>query len=453
MDLLTALTGERRSNSLSLSDWASLFTFNGFPYHASVSQTLQGDKEEVQPGFEGYVRHAYQASGPVFACEYVRLSVFSEARLMYRRLNRGRPGDLFSTSSLNMVRRPWPGATTGDLLSRALLHADLAGNHFGVKRPGGVKVARPDWMQIVMGVDETLDDDSTVDPVNDLDGQVVGYLYHPGGIGRGTPVPLSTSDVAHFAPIPDPLASYRGMSWLTPVVREITGDKQATAHKNRFYEKGATPNMVVKGEWQDPDKLREWTKLFREQHEGEANAYKTLVLGSGMDATVVGNNFQQLDFKAVQGAAETRIAAASGVGAVMAQLSEGLEGSSLNAGNYAAARRRVADGLFRPLWRQFCGSYEQIVPVPRNAELWYDETDISFLQEDMKDAADIQNTRANTVRALLDAGYVAESVVKAVENDDLSLLEHSGLFSVQLQPPGTTQPEPEPPPDPGEPDD
>ena len=159
------------------------------------------------------------------------------------------------------------------------------------------------------------------------------------------------------------------------------------------------------------------------------------------DGTVVGSDFQQLDFKNVQGLSETRIAAASGVGAVVAQLSEGLQGSSLNAGNYTAARRSASDKVFRPLWREFCGSMEQIVTVPRNAELWYDESDIAFLKEDRKDNAEIQQSKAQTIRALTDAGYTAESVVTAVENDDFSLLDHSGLFSVQLQPPGTSQPQ------------
>lgn len=437
MDLLTALVGdEQRSDPLlNLNPWSG-FTYNGYPLYG-IKQTLETDKENVPDTFEGYVRYAYQSSGPVFACELIRLSVFSEARFMYRKLVGGRPGDLFSTASLNMLRKPWPGGSTGTLLSRSLVHADLAGNAFIVKRNGGLKLARPDWIKIVLG---TNNPDPDVDIVDQLDSHVAGYAYFPGGeFTKSDPEFLLPKDVAHFAPIPDPLASYRGMSWLTPVVREIAGDKQATAHKNKFYEKGATPNMVVKGQWSDPDRLREWTKLFREQHEGAANAYKTLILGDGMDATVVGTDFQQLDFKAVQGASETRVAAASGVGAVMAQLSEGLAGSSLNAGNYAAARRRVADGLFRPLWRSYCNSLEQIVPVPRNSELWYDDRDISFLQEDLMDAAQIQSTRAQTIRTLLDAGYEAASVTEAVANDDFSLLSHSGLFSVQLQAPGTQE--------------
>jgi len=96
--------------------------------------------------------------------------------------------------------------------------------------------------------------------------------------------------------------------------------------------------------------------------------------------------------------------------------------------------------VFRPLWRSFCGAYEQIVPVPRNSELWYDERDIAFLREDEKDAAEIQNLRAQTYRQLIDAGADPDTVVPAIVNDDMSLLKYSGLFSVQLQPPGTMTP-------------
>lgn len=437
MDLITAIAGERRSD-LSFSDWANLIlTGDGYGF-SYPRQTLTGDKEKIPASFDGYVTGAYKDSPVVFACELIRMSVFSEARFMYRRLNKGRPGELFHTPSLNVLRRPSKGETSGEMMTRAILDVDLGGNHFAV-RIGGNKIRRlrPDWMTIVLGSDR--EDD--VDPVHDPDADVVGYLYFPGGDRYKEPLTYLPEDIAHWAPIPDPQANYRGMSWLTPVIREVQGDKQASKHKNRFYEKGATPNMIVKGQWVDPDLMSKWVKLFRSEYEGVSNAYKTLVLGSGMDAEVVGSNFQQLDFKALQGSAETRIAAASGVGAVMAQFSEGMEGSALNAGNYAAARRRVADAVFRPLWRSFCGAYENIVPTPRNAELWYDERDIAFLREDEKDAAEIQNLRATTVRQLVDAGFEAETVVDAIENDDFSLLAHSGLFSVQLQPPGTTTPD------------
>jgi ketopantoate hydroxymethyltransferase len=90
----------------------------------------------------------------------------------------------------------------------------------------------------------------------------------------------------------------------------------------------------------------------------------------------------------------------------------------------------------RPLWRNIAGSLAQVVDVPDDAELWYDDRDIPFLQEDVKDAADIVASQAQAIRTLTDGGYQAESVVAAVVANDLRLLEHSGMLPVQVRPPG-----------------
>ncbi len=90
------------------------------------------------------------------------------------------------------------------------------------------------------------------------------------------------------------------------------------------------------------------------------------------------------------------------------------------------------------------GSLETIIPPPGGSRLWYDDRDIAFLREDRKDAAEIQQIKAQSIRQLVDAGYEPESVVKAVEAEDMGLLKHSGLYSVQLQPPNSATPKPEP---------
>jgi phage portal protein BeeE len=225
------------------------------------------------------------------------------------------------------------------------------------------------------------------------------------------------------------------MSRLSPLIYEVMGDKAATAHKLKFYENAATANLMVKSEFKDAAAFEKFVDTIESKHKGVSNAYRTMYLMSGMDAKVLGADMVQMDFKAVQGATETRIAAAFGVPPVIAGFSEGLQGSSLNTGNYSAARRRFSDLTIRPLWRNFCGSLESIVPPPSGAQLWYDDRDIAFLREDAKDRAEIAQTQAATIRQLVDAGYLPESVVKAVLAEDYSLLKHSGLFSVQLQPP------------------
>jgi hypothetical protein len=122
----------------------------------------------------------------------------------------------------------------------------------------------------------------------------------------------------------------------------------------------------------------------------------------------------------------------------VAGFSEGLAAATYS--NYAQARRRFADQTIRPLWRNVCGSLQMVVTTPPDAQLWYDDSDISALQEDQKDAGAIMQAHSVAIKTFVDAGYTPESAVKAVAADDLSLLVHTGLVSVQLQPPGSNPP-------------
>src|SRR5207302_4894276 len=123
--------------------------------------------------------------------------------------------------------------------------------------------------------------------------------------------------------------TFRGMSWLEPVIREVLGDNAMTTHKIKFLDNGASPNMVVSLDPQITKKsFDEWVKVFEEGHRGVLNAYKTLYLGGGAKVDVVGANLRQLDFKITQGAGETRVAAAAGTPPVLVGLSEGLESAT-----------------------------------------------------------------------------------------------------------------------------
>jgi hypothetical protein len=264
--------------------------------------------------------------------------------------------------------------------------------------------------------------------LNALDTKPIGYRYAPPPSAGNTadPVFLLPSETVHYSPLPDPLARFRGMSWLTPILREIEADKAATKHKLKFFSQGATLQFVTK---------------FRTQTEGVDMAYKTLFLGGGADVTLNGSNMQQLDFKATQGAGETRIAAGAGMHPTLVGLSEGLQGSSLNAGNFQAAIRLTADKTMRPLWRMASAALESLVlPPGPNVALWYDDRDIAFLRDDSTDVAAIQANQAATARQLTDAGYTPTSVVEYLETGNLRALAHSGLYSVQLQPPGSITP-------------
>ena len=432
--------GGERSSLISSEEYIrqlnEYFSYGGHAYGLGFSQSLPGKPQEaIANNFAGYVQGAYKANGIVFACILARMSLFSQGRFQFRRLRNGKPGDLFGTRALQKLEQPWPGGTTGDLLARMEQDISLGGNNFTLDRGArGLRRLRPDWTTIVIASAAEDPKDIAGDP----DAEVLGYAYTNGGMHSGNePVVFRPELVAHYAPNPDPEANWRGMSWLTPVISEVMGDKAASEHKLDFFERGGTPNMTVEYDPEfvkDEEAFRSWMAAIEAQIANFGPRNRRLHLGGGTKATVVGSTFEQIEFKATQGAGETRIAAAAGVPPVVVGLSEGLQGSSLNAGNYAASMRRFADLTIRWLWENACGSLATLVPVPSDAELWYDDRFVPALQADRKDAAAIQGEQAKTIRTLSDGGFKPESVVAAVMNADWALLEHTGLPSVQVQP-------------------
>jgi HK97 family phage portal protein len=422
--LAQRLDPERADPTLSLPSWASMFSYAGYSYGGMPQMSLPGQPpREISQTFQGYVQQIYKSNGVVFACMAARQRLFSEARFQFRQMRNGRPGDLFGTEALTILENPWTNGTTGDLLAQAILDVDLEGNFYAYREGDTLCRMRPDWVSIALS-----------GPPEQRDVDIVGYGFHPGGYNSGqTPLAMLPEQVLHWAPLKDPQARFRGMSWITPVLTEIQADDAASTHKLNFFRNGATPNMVVT---MDPGMSQEafdqFVNKFRNTKEGVDNAYKTLFLLAGTSVTSVGANMQQIAFKETQGAGETRIAAAAGVPPIIVGLSEGLQAATYS--NYFQATRSMGDITMRPLWRTFCSAAANVVEVPGGATLWYDDRDIPFLQNDHIDAAQIQSTKAGTLRVLLDSGYEPQSAASAVDNNDFSLLNHTGLFSVQLQP-------------------
>jgi phage portal protein BeeE len=413
------------------------FNYGGYSYYGQPT-TAQHNAETIEADFQGFVQRGYKQNAVIWACERVRLSVFSEARFQFRQIRKGRPGDWFGNQDLGILEKPWTNGTTGDLLTRMLQEADFAGNAFYTPRGGYLRRMRPDWVTIIMGSNE----DPSVTP-NDLDAELIAYCYWPGGAFSGRePEILLPDEVAHFAPTPDPMAHYRGMSWLTPVIREIQADGAATDHKLAFFRNGATLQTIVSlDKDMKQDAFERFVHKLNTAHQGVGNAYRTMYVGGGADVTVVGADMRQLDFANVQGRDETRIAAAAGVHPTIVGLSEGLQGSSLNAGNFGQARRLFAEGTLSTLWRNVASSLATIVPPPPGAELWCDTRDVPFLRQDQKDATEIQRERAATIVSLATGGFTRESAIAAVVAEDMTLLvEDPNWVSVQLQQSSATAP-------------
>jgi len=400
-------------------------------YQPSFTTTIPGQKAEpVADTFVGYVQGAYRSNGVVFAISAARAMLFTDITFKWRR--RGQSGggnDLFYSSDLGMITQPF--------LMRAEQDTTAAGTFFFAREDGKLRRFRPDWCEFIL----------TAPPDEAVESDVIGFKYtvggpRSGGVSKLYPInpPAGVNPDGYggyWAPIPDPDAWFRGMSWLTPVIREKMADQAATDHKLKFFENAATPNLAVSlKETVTPDQFQKFVKANKDAHDGVNNAYKTMYLGGGADVTVIGANMHQLDFRNTQGAGETRMCAAGRVPPIIVGLSEGLSAATYS--NYAQARRAFGDSWARPMWKSFALAVAPLMVLPPGgpADLWYDTSDVAFLREDIKDLAEVMSTTAGTINALVAGGWTPESSLKAVLAEDLSLLVHSGLMSVQLQAPG-----------------
>lgn len=411
------------STGLTVTDWAKMFRPGSQVNYQG--RNYQGfNLGSAAPG-AGY----FESNSVVYACEAKRIMVFSEARFLFQQLRNSRPGNLFGNRDLRLIENPWPGATTRDLLAVAELDVATTGNSYWVIDTDGFLLRLdPACVKVLT---EAIKDDVSGYLVGE---RLVGYAYVS---GHNEITFYDPTEIAHYKPIPGP-NRFIGQSWLTACLSDIDSDQQLTEHKRVSLRTGANLTYVVSLDASiDTDQFSKFVEKFKEQHEGPENAGKTLFLGGGADVKTVGQTFENLALKATQGATETRIAACAGTHPVIVGLSEGMQGSALNAGNYGAAKRNFVDGTMRPLWGAFCGAFQWLLKVPSDARLWYDDRDIAFLREDVTDQAVILSREAQTIRQLVDAGYNPDAVIDAVRANDVGRLtgNHSGLFSVQLQPP------------------
>lgn len=401
----------------------------GFGSYASTGTVGGRTVEQIENSYAGYVAGAYKTNTVVAACMRVRRDLFRQAKFCWREIGDSGPGKSFRDDELSLLERPWPNGTTGELLSRMITDVDLCGNSYIVNEGDRLRWLRPDWVSIVL----------SADPQTEVNVDVMGYVYAPGGGDLEHATVFQPKEICHWSPDPDPLACYRGQSWLTPAIREIQADSAATEHKLMFFTNGATLGPIVKVPKEVTiDQFKEFVAAADAAHVGSSNAYRPFYIGGGVDVTLSQATMAQLEFKATQGAGETRIAALAGVHPVLVGLSEGLAGSSLNAGNFNSARRSTADITLWDLWISVCAALSPFLKVPDNAELWIRSREIPFLREDAKDQAEITKSKILALESGIRSGFKPDALVEVVDTDDITALEgqHSNLYSVQLQPAG-----------------
>ncbi|MGH7721495.1 MAG: phage portal protein [Candidatus Dormibacteria bacterium] len=366
----------------------------------------------------------------VLRCVIIRASVFAEIRFKFRDRHGGAGSrKLFGSPALEILEQPWPGAATGHLLAQAEVDASRYGNSYWKLDPAaGMVWIDPLKMHLITG-------DVDGPTGNPYGRRLLAYQTQSrNGQPEETFLP---SEILHYRPIPDPTHPFRGLSWFSALLPDITSDTDMTTFKSSFVRNAAVPGLVfVMPPNINQDAFNALHDRVETSHTGPQAGFKNLYVGGGVDVKVVGSSFRDMEMYSTQSYGETRLSVAAGVPAALLGIAEGLRGQTLNTANYAAARRNLADVTLRPLWTNFCAAASSIVKPPPGAELWYDDRDVAFLEADMIDAATQRQADSATIASLVNAGYTPDSVVEAVNTADWTALKHTGLYSVQLQPPG-----------------
>lgn len=406
-------------------DW---FTFQSKQY------TLGGSPANMPADdFADYVARIHRATPIISAAAVSRSLLMSQLRF----LARADDGSTSSPPALSVLRRPG-SMKRAAFLALMELHGSYAGAAYPVLKNGRLYLLRPDWTQVLLASDN--------DPVEVYEGQfmvpsdaeVTGLVYQPRhGQHRGRVEVFQRGEFARWTPEPDPVNWWRGVSWVSSVLREFTLDGQVSDHQRKFFEKAATPNLVfMMDATKTPQQVSEYAQALNAAHAGPGNRHKNMFLGGGTDVKVIGSDLDKLALNDLSGGFETRVAARSMVPAVVLGIREGLGGSALNSGNYGQTRRQWADKWFSPAADGLCEALEDVVNLP-STELTWDRSRVMFLQEDEKDAAEIRQVNAVALRQLVEAGYEPQSAVDYLHTGDINKLKHTGNVSVQLQPPGS----------------
>jgi hypothetical protein len=257
--------------------------------------------------------------------------------------------------------------------------------------------------------------------------EVVGYWWDPKQTGGDKPSKdaqyFTVDEVAHWNPYPDPMANFRGMSWMTPIIREVQSDTALTEYKIKYLANAASPNMLIKYKQKlMPDTIDAIRERMAARYGGVDNAFKTLILDQGADATVIGNSLEQMNFTTVQAAGENRILMAAGVPGIVVGAKEGLTAATYS--NFKQAMRRFSDLTMWQLWPSVCSCLASITDVPSGNRLWMRTSDIPALQEDEKERADTTLVKAQAVAELSRYNWDPPSILLAVQSGDFSLLTH-----------------------------
>lgn len=131
-----------------------------------------------------------------------------------------------------------------------------------------------------------------MEPVPDRENFLAGWVYTS---PDGEPIPLSVDEVIQVK-YPHPSDPYRGMSAVQALLADIDAVKYSAEWTRNFFLNSATPGGIVQfAKRLTDDEFEEFTRRWREQHQGVARGHRVGILEQG--AAWIPNTYTMRDMQ------------------------------------------------------------------------------------------------------------------------------------------------------------
>lgn len=326
-----------------------------------VSPFLRNVTWQIKRDFINLAKEAYGQNSIVYACLRLLSQSAAEPPLLAYRINEKHekePLD-FNHPLMKLIRRPNDLQTESQFWEMTALHAALTGRAFWWKQRGrlGQVIAlwplRPDRVAPIYAGSDSGGMPNAIGAAMIIS----GWAYWPPGGQEPIPIPVEDIfDVLYPDPAGETGGILEGIGAIQVLSREVESDNEATNYVTALLQNSATPGIILrmKQSGVTPAQARDVKRNFRSQF-GGANRGTPGVIDAETDITQLGFNLSQLEFPTLRNVAESRIAAALGVPAILVGLQVGLM-SGIRA-TIAEQREYFAETTLSTIWRRFSDQF------------------------------------------------------------------------------------------------
>ena len=333
---------------------------------------------------------------------------FGQAELeVTRSLADGSDEPIENHPMVNLLNRPNPYYGGYTLWAGVLLSYFLDGNAYILKARNarGFGVPTELWYEPHWSIKPAWPDDGSQ------------FISHYERRINGTIQKIPTENVIHFRKGLNPTNPRYGLSPLRAALLQVFTDTEVSMWVASLCRNMAIPGVIVSPQesiGMTAEKAEQIKQTWKRKFGGD-NRGEPLILDFQATVEVLGFDPKQMDFAAINHLAETRIAGAFGIPAIVAGLGAGLESSTYN--NLDQLKKSAFEECLVPTWESFEDELDsQLLPdferdaQARGIETEFDTSEVKALRE---------NQDAVEKRAL--AAYSAGAITLNEARRELSL--------------------------------